>query len=57
MSLKRGTGIPNSHSNASLSSNISTTSESSKSSKWRFWRRKSMMNLSEYTNPNESNRN
>ncbi|OBA27850.1 hypothetical protein HANVADRAFT_47825 [Hanseniaspora valbyensis NRRL Y-1626] len=55
MSLKRGTGIPNSHSNASLSSNISTTSESSKSSKWRFWRRKSMMNLSEYTNPNETN--
>lgn len=55
MSLKRGAGIPKSHSNASINSHLSTTSQSSKSSKWMFWKRKSMMSLSDYGNENETN--
>ncbi|XBW36835.1 hypothetical protein QEN19_002414 [Hanseniaspora menglaensis] len=54
VSLKKGFTIPTSQSNASLSSHLSTTSQSSKSSKWMFWRRKSMMNLSDFVNENDN---
>ena len=47
--------ISQSHSNASLNSQITTNSHSStkSASKWMFWRRKSMMNLSEYSQDGE----
>ncbi|KKA03921.1 Serine/threonine-protein kinase Haspin-like protein [Hanseniaspora uvarum DSM 2768] len=47
--------ISHSHSNASLNSQMTTNSHSStkSASKWMFWRRKSMMNLSEYSQDND----
>lgn len=56
MSLaNRDTTMTHSHSNASLNSQMTTNSHSStrSASKWMFWRRKSMMNLSEYAPEND----
>ncbi|KAL6931759.1 hypothetical protein ACO0R3_003225 [Hanseniaspora guilliermondii] len=56
MSLaNKDTTMTHSHSNASLNSQMTNNSHSSTKSapKWMFWRRKSMMNLSEYSPDND----
>lgn len=58
MSLaNKDTTMTHSHSNASLNSQMTNNSHSStkSASKWMFWRRKSMMNLSEYAPDNDRN--